>query len=408
MTLVIKTKVPALRKAPVKGEAAGAGYTMAWKEGTEIAPMQRLRRTISSLFLVVLMVLAPAAWGADWKPLPSTADYQSQIDLSSVGIYGVFMLNRAYVRPQTLASGKTYSTMRAQYYALCDEGKVSLGMGQYYGEGGKLTHIDFRRDWSSKFETPKKDTDVAAAMTQACDRLASQSGGAGATALKKTEPAKPARRTVSTGSGIAITRSGLILTNEHVVRQCDTYQVILGARTLKATLRAADAAKDLALLAVEESFPLAATVRKDTAPKLGEPVAVIGYPLVQVLSAQPNVSFGHINSTVGIKGDPEKMQIDVPIQRGSSGGPVLDAAGHVIGIVVSKLDALKLAKRTGDLPQNINFAIRGDVVRSFLEAQKVDFTASSTSEKLENTEVAKRGTAVTVIVRCIREPATPR
>jgi S1-C subfamily serine protease len=149
---------------------------------------------------------------------------------------------------------------------------------------------------------------------------------------------------------------------------------------------------------VEESFPLAATVRKDTAPRLGEPVAVIGYPLVQVLSAQPNVSFGHINSTVGIKGDPEKMQIDVPIQRGSSGGPVLDEAGHVIGIVVSKLDALK---------QNINFAIRGDVVRSFLEAQKVDFTASSTSAKLENTEIAKRGTAVTVIVRCIREPATP-
>lgn len=359
------------------------------------------------LMFVVLMVLAPAAWGADWRPLPSTADYQSQIDLDSIGIYGVFMLNRAYVRPQTLASGKTYSIMRTQYYALCHEGKVALGMVQYYGEGGKLTHIDFRRDWSSKFEAPKKDSDVAAATAQACDRIAAQSGSAGSGALKKAASAKPAWRTVSTGSGIAITRSGLILTNEHVVRQCDTYQVILGARTLKATLRAADAAKDIALLVVEESFPLAATVRKDTAPRLGEPVAVIGYPLVQVLSAQPNVSFGHINSTVGIKGDPEKMQIDVPIQRGSSGGPVLDEAGHVIGIVVSKLDALKLAKSTGDLPQNINFAIRGDVVRSFLEAQKVDFTASSTSAKLENTEIAKRGTAVTVIVRCIREPATP-
>lgn len=368
--------------------------------------MQRSRLNITSLLLLVLTALATAAWGADWKPLPSTAEYQSQLDLDSVGIYGVFTLNRAYVRPQTLQSGKTYSTMRIQYYVHCDEGKVSLGTNQYYGEDGKLTHIDFRRDWMSKLEAPKKDSDVAAALIQACGRLAGQSGSAGA-ALKKSGPAKPARRTVTTGSGIAITRSGLILTNEHVVRQCDTYQVILGARTLKATLRAADAAKDIALLVVEESFPMAATVREDTAPRLGEPVAVIGYPLVQVLSAQPNVSFGHINSTVGIKGDPEKMQIDVPIQRGSSGGPVLDEAGHVIGIVVSKLDALKLAKSTGDLPQNINFAIRGDVVRSFLEAQKVDFTASSNSAKLENTEIAKRGTAVTVIVRCIREPATP-
>jgi S1-C subfamily serine protease len=108
-----------------------------------------------------------------------------------------------------------------------------------------------------------------------------------------------------------------------------------------------------------------------------------------------------------VKGNPAQMQIDVPIQRGNSGGPVFDAAGNVIGIVVSKLDALKLAKSTGDLPQNINFAIRGDVVRAFLEAQHVDFTASSASSKLENTEIANRGTAVTVLVRCIRESAHP-
>jgi S1-C subfamily serine protease len=364
------------------------------------------------LWFLALMVLTPAVWGADWKPLPSTAAYQSQVDLDSVGMYGVFHLNRAYVRPQTLASGKTYSTMRAQYYVLCNEGKVSLETALYFGEGRKLTHIDFRSDWKSKFAVPEKDSDVAAAMMQACDRLTGITGGEAGT-LKKTEPeqarpAKPAVRTISSGSGIVITSNGLILTNEHVVRQCDSLQVVLDStRTVKATLRAADAARDLALLAVEESFPLVAPVRQDTAPRLGETVAVVGYPLVHVLSAQPNVSFGHVNSTVGVKGNPAQMQIDVPIQRGSSGGPVLDAAGNLIGIVVSKLDALKLAKSTGDLPQNINFAIRGDVVRSFLEAQHIDFKASSASSKLENTEIANRGTAVTVLVRCIREPTHP-
>lgn len=375
--------------------------------------MQKLGCKIIVLLLVALMAPVPFTWGADWKPLPSTADYQSQIDLDSVGMYGIFTLNRFYIRPQRLDSGKTYSTMRAQYYTRCKEGKVSLGAAQYYTEARKLTHIDIRRDWRLKFETPKKGSDIDAAMTQACDRLAGQSRREEPEAVKKTEkdkapPIKPARRAVLTGSGIAITRSGLILTNEHVVRQCDAYQVILGStRTLKATLRAVDKTKDLALLTVEDSLPMAATVRQNPAPKLGEPVAVIGYPLVRVLSTQPNVSFGHINSTVGVKGNPDQMQIDVPIQRGSSGGPVLDEAGHIIGIVVSKLDALKLAKRTGDLPQNINFAIRGDVVRAFLETQKVDFTASSASAKLENTELAKRGAAATVMVRCIREPATP-
>ena len=366
-----------------------------------------------NLWFFILLTLTPFAWGADWRPLPSTATYQSQIDLDSIGMYGVFTLNRAYVRPQALASGKNYSIMRSQYYVDCNEGKVALATSWYYGDDRKLTHIDVRRDWKSKFAVPEADSDVAAAMKQVCERFATNAGKGEATDVKKAAPgqplpAKPAVRTTSTGSGTVINRNGLILTNEHMVRQCDAYQVVRDSnRILKATLQAADAARDLALLVVEESFPLAAPMRKDATPKLGESVAVIGYPLVNVLSAQPNVSFGHVNSTVGAKGNPAQMQIDVPIQRGNSGGPVLDAAGNVIGIVVSKLDALKLAKSTGDLPQNINFAIRGDVVRSFLEDQNVDFTASSASAKLENTEIATRGTAVTVLVRCIREPAQP-
>jgi hypothetical protein len=85
---------------------------------------------------------------------------------------------------------------------------------------------------------------------------------------------------------------------------------------------------------------------------------------------------------------------------------VFDQAGNVIGVVVAKLDALKVAQRMGDLPQNINFAIRGDVVTSFLEAQGASFTASDSSTRLENTDIAARGAAVTVRVRCIRDGST--
>ncbi|MGQ0751881.1 MAG: trypsin-like peptidase domain-containing protein [Betaproteobacteria bacterium] len=116
----------------------------------------------------------------------------------------------------------------------------------------------------------------------------------------------------------------------------------------------------------------------------------------------PSVGFGHVAATAGIRGNPGQMHISVPIQRGHSGGPVFDQAGNVIGVVVSKLDALKVAQRMGDLPQNINFAIRGDVVRSFLEAHGASFTASDASARLENTDIAARGAAVTVRVRCLR------
>ena len=57
----------------------------------------------------------------------------------------------------------------------------------------------------------------------------------------------------------------------------------------------------------------------------------------------------------------------------------------------------------GDLPQNVNFAIRGEAVRSFLEAQKVEVATSVNSATLESTAIASRGAAVTVRVRCLRE-----
>ncbi len=51
----------------------------------------------------------------------------------------------------------------------------------------------------------------------------------------------------------------------------------------------------------------------------------------------------------------------------------MDASGKVVGIVVSKLDALRVASLTGDVPQNVNFAIKASVVRAFLEANGVEF-----------------------------------
>jgi len=50
-------------------------------------------------------------------------------------------------------------------------------------------------------------------------------------------------------------------------------------------------------------------------------------------------------------------QISVPVQPGNSGGPLLDEDGNLIGVVVSKL-GLGAARVTGDIPQNVNFAVK--------------------------------------------------
>jgi S1-C subfamily serine protease len=358
--------------------------------------------------LGVLALLSAVAGAADWRPVPSPVEYQARVDIASVSTqkgYGRFTLHRAYYTPQQLPSGKEYHTVRLLYVTDCAQRTAVLAVTQYYGEDRKLTHVDLRKTIKkSEFAAPDAGSDVAGAVRLACEHLAQT--GKGDLAQGKPPPAKPLPR-VSSGSGIIVSRNGHVLTNQHVVRECGTHEVIDDAgRKLKATLHAMDDAKDLALLLVEERFTAAAAIRNDASPKLGEAVTVVGFPLVGVLGTRPTVGFGHVSSTVGIRGNKNHMQISVPIQRGNSGGPVFDQSGNVIGVVVAKLDALKIAQRVGDLPQNVNFAIRGDIVRAFLEANNVVFTsAAGDSSRLENTEIASRGAATTVRVRCIRTPA---
>ncbi len=66
-----------------------------------------------------------------------------------------------------------------------------------------------------------------------------------------------------------------------------------------------------------------------------------------------------------------------------------------------------MAARGGDLPQNVNFAIRGEVMRLFLDNNRVKFAVSRDTAKLENTDIAAQGAAVTVRVRCVRWPVAP-
>jgi serine protease Do len=65
----------------------------------------------------------------------------------------------------------------------------------------------------------------------------------------------------------------------------------------------------------------------------------------------------------GLGDDADMFQFTAPVQPGNSGGPVLDQDGQVIGVVQSKLSTAAAAF-LGDIPQNVNFAIRGSVVRS--------------------------------------------
>ncbi|MFX7792776.1 S1C family serine protease, partial [Acinetobacter baumannii] len=80
-----------------------------------------------------------------------------------------------------------------------------------------------------------------------------------------------------------------------------------------------------------------------------------------------NVTEGLVSGMRGALGDQSRFQYSAPTQPGNSGGPVLDEFGHVVGVVVSQIDKIS-GERTA---QNINFGIKLDLVRTFLEANKV-------------------------------------
>ena len=87
--------------------------------------------------------------------------------------------------------------------------------------------------------------------------------------------------------------------------------------------------------------------------RLGEGVAAFGFPHSDILSTSGNFTLGNITALNGIGDDSRYFQISAPVQAGNSGGPLLDLTANVVGVVSSKLNALRIALKDGDLPQNV-------------------------------------------------------
>ncbi len=215
-------------------------------------------------------------------------------------------------------------------------------------------------------------------------------------------PASPQPR-LSAGSGVVISIGGLILTNNHVVAGCELISVSdLAKRKSSASVHFDDASADLSVLSTSLSFSVAAVFRGSPEVEVGEPVTAVGYPFSGILASSAKVSFGHISALAGVADDPSRLQISAPIHPGNSGGPLLDQSGNLIGIVTEKLDAIRTARATRDIPQNVGFAVKGTIVREFLASGGLNTTVQPSGRRLEPTEVARSGAAITVLVECQR------
>jgi serine protease Do len=192
-----------------------------------------------------------------------------------------------------------------------------------------------------------------------------------------------------------VSTDGFVITNSHVVEKCQSINV---HERGSAVIKGLDAKNDLALLKIQGKTAVAEF--RATAPGLGGSVYALGFPYSGLLSSSVNFTGGNISSLSGIGNDSSVLQFTAPIQPGNSGGPLVDAEGLVVGVVTSRLADIEILKASGSLPQNVNFAIRGELAKAFLKANGVEPVIAQSKSPLPASEIAKKAQAYTVQIIC--------
>jgi len=174
-------------------------------------------------------------------------------------------------------------------------------------------------------------------------------------------------------SGVVIDSKGIVLTNNHVVEGADEVIVRLSdGRQFPAEIEKTDSRLDLAVLSVKSATPLpAARLGDSEAMEIGDWVLAIGCPF----DLEQTVSAGIISAkgrSLESAGSARLLQTDAAINPGSSGGPLVNLRGEVVGITTA------IASRSGGY-QGIAFAVPTNIAKQLLTAPQPTDSSPSQS-----------------------------
>ncbi len=136
-----------------------------------------------------------------------------------------------------------------------------------------------------------------------------------------------------TGTGFFIDSEGYIVTNEHVIKDADRIRVKLAdGRELKAAVKGVDLGTDLALLKVDANNLTPLMLGDSDLVRVGDPVIAIGNPLEYEHSVTAGIVSAKKRRIYNDKPYLDFIQTDAAINRGNSGGPLLNQGGEVIAV----------------------------------------------------------------------------
>ncbi|WP_261395549.1 serine protease [Salipiger bermudensis] len=199
------------------------------------------------------------------------------------------------------------------------------------------------------------------------------------------------RKPIATVSGFFIDAGGAVVTSAEAVASC-------GRITLddvyEATVVARDSTLGVAALRPETALaPRSVAIFRQDTPRLNSEVAVAGYPFGGVLSA-PTLTFGALEDLRGLGGEEELQRLALAAQPGDAGGPVIDAGGAVLGMLLPK-------PRNGQsLPGDVAFAADAAALQAFLTGAGLRSAATQGEGAMAPEDLTSAAGAMTVKVSC--------
>ncbi|WAH55987.1 trypsin-like peptidase domain-containing protein [Pseudomonas silvicola] len=203
-------------------------------------------------------------------------------------------------------------------------------------------------------------------------------------ALDESNPERrgPGRERASsgaTGTGFAVSQRAL-LTCAHVIEGMHEIHISSFEGRYRAEPVMVDSRNDLALLRVQDVVLNPVRFAGGQGCSLGDSVVAVGYPMAGLAGAGAHVTQGGVSGLFGLHNDSSLLQFTAAIQPGSSGSPLFDAAGEVVGMVTSSLpDA-----------QNMNFAVKGGLLLAFLQACHLEADQGGQRTTLSASDIARR------------------
>lgn len=200
------------------------------------------------------------------------------------------------------------------------------------------------------------------------------------------------RRPLRSRSGLWVTRDGLVATVPEAVAGCGRITL---DRSTEAKLAFADATLGLAVL--RPNAPLAPQVVagwQAATPRPGTEVALAGYSYEDALPA-PALTFGTLAAATGLEGEAQLRRLALAPLPGDAGGPVVDSAGVLVGMLLPQPDAG--ARR---LPAGVAFALSGDRIAEALAAAGIAMPEARRNGALSPEDLTLHATRMTVLVSC--------